>query len=382
MVRRMDDKLRDAAGLPADAGEWGTAGAGAQADMTAFAEGAREASAARDLAHAEVDPMRPTVVVSIFGGPGSGKTTAALDITARLKKLGFLADFAPEYAKEVVWDTKAPLASEQERARAADLMNRGLETQQIFFAQQKARVDRCLGQCDFVVTDSPGLIGMVCLRPPFDAAGRAALFEAMMRDFSSHHNFVMAMRRGEAYEAQGRIESPKRAMAMDRATYELLDSLEVPWRSYGHDELAVAVADMQRRLFEVRAAMGLMADPRDADEASREVLWLSVPARSVLASTERGWLLRLPEDARLCGLELGGAVVRVPLDVRSETAETGVVRLGMVPGSEAELLGREEPCEGGAGGAGFADCLRFDVRLLGRLFEGFGGASPKNVARV
>ena len=309
------------------------------------------------------ESVRPTVVVSIFGGPGSGKTTAALDITARLKKLGFLADFAPEYAKEVVWDTKAPLASEQERGQALDLLNRGLETQQIFFAQQKARVNRCLGQCDFVVTDSPGLIGMVCLRPPFDAQGRAELFEAMMSDFLSHHNFVMAMRRGEAYEAQGRIESPKRAMAMDRATCELLDGLGVPWRTYGHDELAVAVSDMQSRLFEVRAGLGLPADPR-GDDMGREMLWLSVPSYSVLASTEHGWLLRLPQDARLCGIELGGAVVRVPLDVRSETAETGVVRLGMVPGSEAVLIGHDETSKAPAD----AECLRFDAAILARLF--------------
>ena len=328
----------------------------------------------------ERNQVRPTLVVSIFGGPGSGKTTAALDITARLKKLGFLADFAPEYAKEVVWDTKAPLASDEERARAVDLMNRGLETQQIFFSQQRSRVNRCLGQCDFVVTDSPGLIGMVCLRPPFDAAGRAALFDDMMRDFTSHHNFVMAMRRGEAYEAQGRIESPKRAMAMDRATYDLLDSLGEPWRSYGHDELPLAVSDMQRRLFEVRRGLGLPSDPRD-DDASREVLWLTVPAQYVLSSTERGWLLRLPAETRLRGLDLGGALVRVPLDVRAEPTDAGVVRLGVVPGSDAELLGcvddpAEEDAElqgvGVAADAG-ADALRFDVRLLARLFASVAG---------
>ena len=314
--------------------------------------------------------MRPTVVVSIFGGPGSGKTTAALDITSRLKKLGFLADFAPEYAKEVVWDTQAPLATPEERARARAVMDGGLQTQRLFFAQQQARVNRCLGQCDFVVTDSPGLIGMVCLRPPFDAEGRAALYRDMRADFNSHHNFVMVMRRGDAYEAQGRIESPKRAMAMDRATAELLNDLDEPWRSYGHDELSRAVSDMQRRLFEVRRELGLAQDPRE-DGGIVEVQWLCVPATSVLASTEHGWLLRLPAGACVGGIDVGDAIVRVALDVRVETIASGEVRLGMVPGSEAELLGRGEVCEpADCADDGAADVLRFDARLLERLFSG------------
>lgn len=337
------------------------------------------------------DPVRPTVVVSIFGGPGSGKTTAALDITARLKKLGFLADFAPEYAKEVVWDTKAPLATPQQRAKAQELLNGGLQTQRVFFAQQVARVNRCLGQCDFVITDSPGLIGMVCLRPPFDAQGRDALYREMLADFASHQNFVMAMRRGEAYEAQGRIESPKRALAMDRATVELLDGLGEPWRTYGHEELGQAVSDIQRRLFAVRQGLGLPADPRGEGE-SREVLWLRVPATCLVASGERGWLVRLPQGSELCGIDVGGVVARVPLDVRAETLADGWVRLGVIPGTEAVLLGRDateaagaHADAGGRKGAdvragdrgeadvravpGCEDGLRMDVSLLARVFS-------------
>lgn len=40
-----------------------------------------------------------TIVVNLFGEPGAGKSTAAMDITARLKRKGINAEYVSEFAK-------------------------------------------------------------------------------------------------------------------------------------------------------------------------------------------------------------------------------------------------------------------------------------------
>ena len=44
--------------------------------------------------------MKKTVV-NLYGGPGAGKSTAALQLVAELKKRGINADYVSEYAKEL-----------------------------------------------------------------------------------------------------------------------------------------------------------------------------------------------------------------------------------------------------------------------------------------
>lgn len=45
-----------------------------------------------------------TLVVNLFGGPGTGKSTLSANIFARLKMDGVDVEMAPEYVKEVVWE--------------------------------------------------------------------------------------------------------------------------------------------------------------------------------------------------------------------------------------------------------------------------------------
>lgn len=46
----------------------------------------------------------PTLVVNLFGGPGSGKSTGAAYVFARLKMLGYNAELVTEFAKDKTWE--------------------------------------------------------------------------------------------------------------------------------------------------------------------------------------------------------------------------------------------------------------------------------------
>lgn len=47
---------------------------------------------------------RQTLVISAYGGPGSGKTVACMDICQQLKKRGYNAEYVSEVAKDYVYD--------------------------------------------------------------------------------------------------------------------------------------------------------------------------------------------------------------------------------------------------------------------------------------
>lgn len=100
------------------------------------------------------NPVRKTIVINAFGGPGAGKTTACLDITSMLKKRGFIAEYVQEYAKELVWD------------KNFEMLNGSEKNQKIILNEQQKRMDRLMGKVDFIVTDAPLLLNSIYLDSP------------------------------------------------------------------------------------------------------------------------------------------------------------------------------------------------------------------------
>lgn len=45
-----------------------------------------------------------TTVINLIGSPGTGKSTIAAELFARMKWLGFDVELVSEYAKELVWE--------------------------------------------------------------------------------------------------------------------------------------------------------------------------------------------------------------------------------------------------------------------------------------
>ena len=80
------------------------------------------------------NPVHKTIVINAFGGPGAGKTTACLDITSMLRKRGFVAEYVPEYAKELVWDKNFEMLDGSEK------------NQKIILNEQQKRMDRLMGK--------------------------------------------------------------------------------------------------------------------------------------------------------------------------------------------------------------------------------------------
>ena len=85
-----------------------------------------------------------TIVVNLFGGPGSGKSTGAAYIFSQLKMAGINCELITEYAKDKTWEKNMT----------------ALDCQEYILGKQSYRMKRCADKVDVIVTDSPLPIGL------------------------------------------------------------------------------------------------------------------------------------------------------------------------------------------------------------------------------
>lgn len=144
-----------------------------------------------------------TLVVNFFGGPGCGKSTLMAATYAGLKMRGVLAEMAPEFAKDLVW----------ERRYAA------MSCQEYVTGEQVWRIERLvMGGVEVVVTDSPILLGAVYAPPVSAEALGRTLFNAHSRTRSVN----LWVRREKPYDPRGRRQSEESARDVDRQITAML----------------------------------------------------------------------------------------------------------------------------------------------------------------
>lgn len=165
---------------------------------------------------------KKTLVINAFGGPGAGKTTACLHIASELKKRGFVAEYVSEYAKELVWDKNFKMLDGSE------------EHQKMILSEQKKRIDRLIGQVDFVVTDAPVLLNSVYL----DLDNKESYDQALVELFNKYDNFNLEIVRDvSSFEQEGRIHNLEQSQQADNDIRCLLNQNGIYYGTYSHSRL-------------------------------------------------------------------------------------------------------------------------------------------------
>lgn len=157
-------------------------------------------------------------VINFFAGPGAGTSTMAAGVFHRMKSAGMSVELVTEYAKELVW-----------RGDYKTLENQALVTQEQF-----TRVACLRGKVDYVVTDSPILLGKIYAPPAQECVGDNAI--KLFKLFDNVNFFVT---RVKPYVPVGRRESEESARFVDAQLYHLLYRLDEDYRCVRGDDVGL-----------------------------------------------------------------------------------------------------------------------------------------------
>lgn len=146
------------------------------------------------------------IVVNLFGEPGAGKSTLAMELVAALKKLGISAEYAPEFAKDLIYD-------ENEQA---------FECQDYLFGNQTYRLHRLKGKVQVIITDSPLPLSIV-----FDEKADVYFHKHIINVFNEYQNINLFLERDFEYEQDGRHETEQEANALREKIKNCLKVYEI-----------------------------------------------------------------------------------------------------------------------------------------------------------
>lgn len=142
-----------------------------------------------------------TVVISLFGGPGTGKSTSAAYIFAMLKMRGINAELVTEHAKEWAWEGRPIATPDDQRA---------------LLTEQCRRERRLEGKVEFIVTDSPvELCGVFAEK--YDSPIQDEILAGVRRHRheSSSATVRVYLQRSKPYNPKGRFEDEENARDVD-----------------------------------------------------------------------------------------------------------------------------------------------------------------------
>jgi hypothetical protein len=154
-----------------------------------------------------------TEVINFFAGPGSGKSTLAAGLFSEMKWKGCDVELVTEFAKDLVWE------------------NRGmtLDNQIYVTAKQYNRIWRLLGQVEYIIVDSPIMLGIV-YRNKVD--GITEDFELMVS--AIHHSLLNKnyfVERIKPYKQPGRVQSEKESLQLDKDIKNMLKEFSIDYKT-------------------------------------------------------------------------------------------------------------------------------------------------------
>lgn len=179
--------------------------------------------------------QRKLIVVNLFTGPGSGKSTIAAGVFEELKWNGINCELVSEFAKQEVW-----------AGNKKSFMN------QLFITGNQHHKQLILvNEVDIIVTDSPILLGIVYNRAYSDRfAFGPSLEEVLLEAHNMYDNMNYFIQRTKPYETKGRNQNESEARELDAKIQRILTEKKIPYKHVIGDRQAKLeiVADIMARL--------------------------------------------------------------------------------------------------------------------------------------
>lgn len=147
-----------------------------------------------------------TTFINLFGGPGTGKSTAAAEIFAIMKAQNKSVELVTEVAKDFTWENRQDT----------------LAIQPYVSMKQYRNLQRVNGKVEYVVTDSPLLKDKIYadLFAPTLPGSYWTLLEDLHNDLGKHINILLT--RNFEYAPEGRNQTLQEAKNIDERLASML----------------------------------------------------------------------------------------------------------------------------------------------------------------
>lgn len=133
-----------------------------------------------------------------------------------MKNSGLSVELVTEYAKDLTWEGRFDLLTDQ----------------LYILAKQNRRLQRLQGQVDFVVTDSPLLLSYHYVTPEYLPLHFKNLVLELWNQYDNHN---IKINRVKPYVQKGRSQTQEQAVEIDTKINEMLTKLDIKTYSFDGD---------------------------------------------------------------------------------------------------------------------------------------------------
>lgn len=156
-------------------------------------------------------------------GPGSGKSTMTNRVFAELKDLGYNAEIASEYAKDLTWQESLNV----------------LNNQVYVFGKQQHRIWRLNGKVQIILTDSPLLFSLI-----YGKENTSVLFKYFVEDeYRRYNNMNIFLNRVKPYNPSGRNQTEDDAIALDADIFDVASYFGIDLKIDGQKSSAETIVN-------------------------------------------------------------------------------------------------------------------------------------------
>lgn len=164
--------------------------------------------------------LRMSTIINFFGGPGIGKSTQSSELFTLMKKSHMDVELTFEYPKIVAWEENYSTIKDQ------------------FFitANQHRNISRLYGKVEYIIVDSPIILGTVYKdlyneKPEYPATFYDESFDLFIINlFKKYQNFnVLLTRDDSTYNQNGRFQNLEQSKEIDTFIKNRLDVNEISY---------------------------------------------------------------------------------------------------------------------------------------------------------
>ena len=168
------------------------------------------------------------VVVNLFGGPGSGKSTTCAGVFSKLKLAGVNCEMALEYVKDKIWENSLNV----------------LDDQIYVFGKQFHRLNCLKDKADVIITDSPILLSII-----YNKEMSNYLDDLIVEQFRKFNNLNYYLVRDESFNQTGRIHNLEESVEKDNQIKIMLNEYNISYTTvYKNNSVDVIIDDVMKAI--------------------------------------------------------------------------------------------------------------------------------------